>query len=217
MLRQVYLYGRLADRFGAYPVNVDINSPIDAVRALNVLKPGFRQELRQGEYHVLIKNGDRYFDIGEEDLSLQLGNSSEVHIVPVIAGSKGRGAAVLKIILGVALVAGAFFLAPAMVGAAGGLGATAFAVAGMGVTYGQIAMIGLGIAVSGVSALLAPNVKSKDTKDDSSNIVTPGENVGEQGSCVPLVIGRYLVGSVVMSVGLVTEQVGTDGLSYPGA
>lgn len=215
MLRQVYIYGHLAERFGEHPVSVDIVSPIEAVRALNALKPGFLQEVRKGEYHVLVKNGERYFDVGEEDLSIQLGNSTEVHIVPVVAGSKNNTTgALLKIVLGVALVAGAFFLAPAAI--AGGLGATAFGMAGMGVTYGQIAMIGLGIAVAGVSQLLAPTPKTKDKKDDSSYIISPGENVGTQGASVPLVIGRYLVGSVVMSIGLSTEQIGSQGLRYPG-
>lgn len=212
MLRQVYLYGHLAERFGSFPVSVDIVSSIEAIRALNALKPGFSREIRHGEYHILVKHGERYFDLGEEDLTLQLGTAPEVHIVPVIAGAK-RNSGILKVVLGVALAAGALFMAPAI--AAGGLGATAFGIAGMGITYGQIAMVGVALAIAGAAQMLAPSKKSKDKKDDDSYTITPGENVGEQGASVPLVIGRYLVGSVVMSVGLTTEQIGSAGLNYP--
>lgn len=215
MLRQVNIYGHLAERFGSKPLMVDIASPVDAVRALIALRPGFGRELRKGEYHILVKNGDRYFDLGEEELNMQLGHSKEVHIVPVMAGSKGATSGVLKIVLGVALVAGALFFAPVL--AAGGLGATAFGFAGMGVTYGQIAMIGVSLAVAGAASLLSPKPKSKDDKkDDSSYIISAGENVAEQGASVPIVLGRFLVGSVVMSIGLSTEQIGQDGLKYPG-
>lgn len=213
MLRQVYIYGHLADRFGQTPLTVDIISPIEAVRALNASYPGFLKEVRSGAYHILVKNGDRYFDIGENDLGLQLGASREVHIVPVVAGSKNTSG-MLKIVLGVALVAGALFFAPAI--AAGGLGATAFGAAGMGITYGQIAMIGVSLAIAGVASLLSPEPKSKDKQDEESYIISPSENVAEQGAAVPIVVGRYLVGSVVMSMGLSTEQIGTDGITYPG-
>jgi len=214
MLRQIYLYGHLADRFGERPTEVDITTPVEAVRALTALYPGFRDELRRGAYHVLIKHGDKYFDIGEDQLALQLGQSSEVHIAPAVEGAK-RGGALLKIVLGVALVAGAFFMAPAA--AAGGFGAAAFGVGGMGITYGQIAMIGIGLAVAGVSQLLAPQAKTpEEKKDTSSFIIAPSENTVQQGVSVPMVIGRYMVGSVVMSVGIATEQIGSQGIKYPG-
>jgi predicted phage tail protein len=213
MMRQVHIYGHLAEKFGDRPLTVDIVSPAEAVRALDATYPGFRQEIRKGEYHVLVKNGERYFDLGQDELTIELGQSREIHIVPVIAGAKNRGG-LLKIVLGVALAAGALFMAPAIL--AGGLGATAFGAAGMGVTYGQLAMVGVSLAIAGVAALLSPESKSKDTKDDSSTMVAPSENVGEQGACVPIVVGRYLVGSVLISVGLSTEQIGSQGLTYAG-
>lgn len=212
MLRHIHLHGALAEKFGEYPYEVDIATPAEAVRALSVLQPGFRQELRHGSYHVLLKHGERFFDIGEEDLALQMGKASEVHFIPVIEGGKNNSG-ILKIVLGLALVAGAFFLAPA---AAGGLGASALSFGGMGVTYGQIAMIGVGLAVAGAAQLLAPETKSKKEKDDKSYIASPSENTVAQGSPVPIVLGRYMVGSVVMSVGISTEQIGSSGIKYPG-
>ncbi len=212
MLRHIHLHGQLADQFGHHPIEADIVSPIEAVRALLVLRPGIRNELRKGSYHVLAKHGDRYFDLGEEDLGLQLGRSSEIHLVPAMEGAK-RGSAVLKVVLGVALVAGALFMAPAIL--AGGLGATAIGFAGMGITYGQIAMIGVGLAVAGISQLLAPSTKTPEEKETNSFIIAPSENTIQQGVSVPIVLGRYMVGSVVMSVGIATEQIGTQGVNYP--
>ena len=212
MLRTVHLHGHLADRFGKQPMEIDIVTPGEAVRALCALRTGFRDELRKGAYHVLVKHGERYFDVDEKELALQLGRSTEIHFVPVIEGSKRSG--VLKVVLGVALVAGAFLMAPAAL--AGGLGATAIGVSGMGITYGQIAMIGIGLAVAGVSQLLAPQTKTPEEKDTSSYIIAPSENTVQQGVSVPIVIGRYMVGSVVMSVGIATEQIGTQGITYPG-
>lgn len=210
MLRQVHIYGHLAERFGDRPITVDIVSPIEAIRALNATYQGFLREIRNGSYHVLVKHGENYFDIGEGDLNLELGAAREVHIVPAVAGSK-NSSGILKIVLGVALVAGALFFAPAA-----GLGAMAIGAGGVGITYGQIAMIGISLAIAGASALLSPQPKTKDKKDDSSYIISPSENVAEQGAAVPIVIGRYLVGSVVMSMGITTEQIGTSGLKYPG-
>ena len=210
MIRTVYLHGRLANEFGSSPVSLDISSPVEAVRALSAIHPNFKSEIRLGSYHILVKSESGQFDIGEEDLRLNLGGAREVHIIPVIAGSKNSG--MMKVVLGVVLAAGAFFMAP--VAAAGGLGATALGVGGIGISYGQIAMIGVALALTGVSQMLSPS-KKKDKKDESY-VIGNADNVSEQGVPVPIVIGRFLTGSVVMSMGVSTEQIGSDGVTYPG-
>lgn len=212
MMRDVYLQGVLAERYGAKPFHLDVASTGEAVRALCALHDGFKDDIKKGTWHVLIKTGETYYDIGIDEITMSLGQASEIHIVPALkgAGNSNMKTGLLKIVLGVALAAGAFFLAPAA-----GLGAVAFGAGGMGITYGQLALVGVALAVAGAASMLSPQEEKKDEKDDSSYVISPSENTAVQGSSVPVVIGRFLTGSVVMSIGVSTEQIGSDGTHYP--
>lgn len=212
-MREVYLHGRLANEFGDKPLEFSVASVTEATQALIALLPGFDRELRKGSYQILCKNGDSEFDLDESQISMQLGRTREIHFIPVIEGAKGSSnASAVKIVLGVALVAGALFFS----GGLAGLGAIALGVNGFGLTYGSIAMVGVSMAAAGVSALLAPTPKTPKESEVTSNIFNNTDNVANQGIPVPCVIGRFRVGSVVMSMGVAVDQIGTDGQYYDG-
>lgn len=148
---------------------------------------------------------------------LNLG-SRDVHIMPVPEGSGGGG--FFKVVLGVALIAAAFAFAPAVVGALGptqGLGAVAFSIGSFNVTYSSIALFGLKLALSGMAQILTPTPKIGDTTSDYSTreraderpsfIFNGAVNTTEQGGPVPVVYGRMVVGSTVISGGIVSEQI----------
>lgn len=102
-----------------------------------------------------------------------------------------------------ALIAGSILLGPAGFGLVG-TGATF-----MGIGLGNVAMLGVGLALAGVSQLMAPSFKSPGVPQSErleSFMFHGPVNVMEQGHPVPLVIGRFRTGSVVVSAGLDTTD-----------
>jgi predicted phage tail protein len=212
MLRTVVLHGALATQFGA-SFELDVKSPVEAVRALIVQLRGFRQAFREGHYRVL-KARDHVADtLDLDDMQLRLGRARELHIVPVIAGSaSGWG----KILAGVAII-GLAIAAPYALGMAGGLSATFGGISAIGfsgISFGTIAGLGAAVALGGVAQMLSPTPTlaggsaSQDRKE--SFLFGSSDNVTAQGGPVPLVFGEWVTGSVVISSGLSTEEIGTN-------
>ena len=91
-------------------------------------------------------------------------------------------------------------------------GATAFELGGLTVTYGNIAMFGGSMALSGVASMLTPvpempNTNLYEAADQrTSYLLTAPTNLSAQGSAVPVVYGRARVGSVLVSSGVATEE-----------
>jgi predicted phage tail protein len=187
MLRAVYLHGALGRRYG-HRHHFDIGTLPEAIWALEANYPGFRATFMRGPAYSFVRGSTRragrYLDLPE--VVFQLGKD-DVHIIPAAMGRGGGGGKTVgKIVLGVAMIAGAFFLAPAAagIGAAGmaeagafgaaaegaafsasvglvDLGAIAIPSFGLGaITYGNIAGIGALLALSGVSQLLSPNAQA---------------------------------------------------------
>ena len=198
----VQLHGRLADRFGTAPFEIAIRNLAEAVRALSALVPGFRHELRQGSYEVVAEHPSGELRLGQEDLELGLGRTEVLHIMPVVegAGSDGTG----KIILGVALIAGAMLLGPA------GFGVIAAGSTFMGIGLANVAMLGIGMVVAGVTQAMAPSLETPgapETERRESFMFNGAFNNMEQGHPVPLVIGRMRTGSIVASAGVQSEDI----------
>jgi predicted phage tail protein len=207
MLRTIHLYGALGDEYGREH-RLAVKSPREAVRALCALYRGFRDRFKPGFYHVVRgRDLDTGFGLDEQTIDMRLGKG-DLHIVPVVEGQGGRGGAFAKIAIGLAIVAGGFFFAPAIAG----LGATALSIGGTSLlTYGNIVAIGAAVALTGVAQLLSPTPKprvGREPTDKRESFLFNGpENVVTQGGAVPLVYGRARVGSVLISAGLTAEQI----------
>ena len=195
-MREVILHGALGARFGAN-FRLDVASPAEALRALIIMKPGFRDHFRAGFYRVLVGLKGQALALDEGTFPTKFGRDAEVHFVPAIAGAGGAtGRFTGKIIAGVALIgialtAGA--LAPAGAGFLG-LGAT---LAGTPITAGMVAAVGLAVALSGVAGLLTNTGQQHD-----SFILSGQNNTTTQGGPVPVVVGEFVTGGVVISTGL---------------
>ncbi|QIG75627.1 tail assembly protein I [Rhizobium phage RHph_Y2_17_1] len=197
-MRKVYLHGELGARFG-YEFEMEVETAAEAVRALCVNFRGFEQAMRAGEFHVVRGND---IDTGR-DLDLELCSTyrlgkAPLHIAPHIAGSKRGG--LLKVVLGVALVGAAFLFSG---------GALAAPIAGGalgGVTYGNMAILGVALAVAGVSQMLSP--EEKEEKSEDSFISSGPGNTYEQGGALPLVYGDVITGGILVSAGVDIEQLG---------
>jgi predicted phage tail protein len=201
MLRNVWLHGRLADEFG--PVfRFDVETAGDAIRALHCNFPTFLVSAQEGSFEIV--RGD----IEDDSMRLELDQVNEfrlgkadLHIIPHITGSKSQNAGgTLKVILGVALVGTALFMSGGTLGA--GLMSTGIL---SGLTYGNVAMVGVALAVAGVATLLSP--KQQDPYNQASFTLSGPGNSYAQGNPVPLVYGEVIVGSQLVSGSLDIEQI----------
>lgn len=192
MLRTIHLHGKLGKEFGAAH-RFDVATAGEALRALNCAFPGrFVKAIEEGYYKIV--RGDKRSGM-QLDLDLvkqfNLG-LADLHIIPVAKGAASNTAkGTTKIVLGAALVGGAIFMS-------GGLLATPLAASGIlsGTTYGTVAAIGLGLALSGASTLLT---KPASPSPQASNALSVnGGNIGnsgKQGDAIPLIYGEVMVGT----------------------
>ena len=207
MLRKVKMYGELADFVGYKELEAVIRNPAEAIRFLVTNFPKVESYMSDKYYQVLV--GDE--DIEEDDLHNPIG-TSDIHIVPVISGSGGSPFS--RILLGAALI-GASFLFPGagLFGTTGLFGAGTAATTGVaGVMTGigtAVSAIGAGLVLSGVSEMLFPMTKPDMPEDDPriSFSFSGVQNSSRAGTAHPIVYGECMVGSVVISAGIDTDQV----------
>lgn len=205
MLKRVHLYGEMAERFGPQ-FELEVGSLKDVVRALGAQLDGFRDYIVQGHFRVVAgKSLDNGIQLGIEQAEFNTGRR-DFHIVPVVKGAKRGG--IGKIIAGVLLAVVAWWVAPALIpaGFMGGAGSLTIA----GFSPSTIAMFGVSLALAGSSQLLTPKQKkqvSTSPEEKPSFVFNGAVNTTEQGGCVPLIYGRTMVGSAVISAGLTTDDV----------
>lgn len=157
--------------------------------------------------------------------------SQVFHLIPVAAGSKRGGlfgiiAGVFIMAAAIicapwsggaslaataaaqsALAAGASTTAAAMAAGAAATSATAItsAVMGsaafMGISYGSIALFGLGLTLMGVAQMTAkaPDTSINEAEGNESAVISGPQNTAQQGVPVPLVYGKTMAGSIVIA------------------
>jgi len=191
MLRKIKLYGPLAKFVGRDVLEADVASPAEVIRMLLANFSGLEAHIRKHSYRIFCGEAGLQ---AEEEITLPT-SAAEIKIVPVVAGSGGEdgGFSIGKIFVGIALVAASFIP---------GLNATVATV---------MATLGTGLALSGVSELLTPvpqmpklrDYDPRDSKDPRNGFSFSGlQNVSRPGVPVPMVYGKTLVGSVVISAGV---------------
>ena len=203
MLRKIKLYGELAKFVGHKEFEVKADTLAHAVSFLINNFEGIEKYMSPKHYQVKVGN----YAVDESELSHPIGKE-DIHFIPVITGA-GRGFG--KILLGAALIAGAFLFTP--------LAPTQFFnpivspgsfAAASGITK---AVVGLGgaLILQGVSEMLFPLPKppSFESEEDPRLSFSFGgtQQTGRAGTPVPLVYGEIFTGSVVISGGIDTEQV----------
>ena len=199
MLRKVKLYGELAEFVGHKEFEVQADSIAKVVSFLVNNFPQVEKYMNPKFYQVKVGN----YSIDKDEIHFPIGQE-DIHIVPVIAGA-GRG--VGKILLGAALIAGAFLLPIA------GGAATFSLQAGLGGGFLAKSMVYLGasLVLSGVSDMLFPMPKPKEFRSEEdprlSFSFSGAQNTSRAGTPVPLVYGTMITGSVVISGAVDTQQV----------
>ena len=199
MLRKVRLYGQLAEFVGRKVIEADLSSAAEAVRMLIANFPELDRHMADQHYKVLVGDGALTLD----DLHNPVGQE-EIKIVPVIVGAGGDGVGLA--LLGAALVATAVFTG----GASLSFGITGFT-GGLGISA-VVGNIGAGLLLYGVAQMISPTPpipQGPDTVQDprKSFSFSGIQNTSRGGTPVPIVYGKTLTGSVVISAGIDTEQV----------
>ena len=140
------------------------------------------------DQHYRVSVGKYVLD--QEELHHPAG-AADIKIAPVVGGAGATG----RIIAGIALVAIGLF------------------VPGIGALGAQLLVgVGASLVLGGVAELLTPTPtvpQGIDTQDDprKSYSFSGIQNTSRQGTPLPRVYGRMIVGSVVISAGVDTVQV----------
>jgi predicted phage tail protein len=196
MLRKIKLYGKLAKFIGKRVLEADVATAAEAVRFLAANWPAVEQHMADQHYRVTVGT----YDLALDEIHHPVGQEV-IKIVPVVAGAGGN---VAKILIGVALIAGAFFTGGATIPLLG-------LAAPIGVSTVLLG-IGASLVLGGIAQFISPVPKvstGPDSEQDprKSYSFSGVINVTRQGTPVPIVYGETIVGSVVISAGIDTVQV----------
>jgi len=202
MLRKLKLYGELAEFVGHKEFEIQVDSLAKAVSFLVNNFPQVEKYMNPQYYQVKVGN----YAVNEEEIHHPIGQE-DIHIVPVISGA-GRG--VGKVLLGAALIAGAFFM-PAGSGLTLMEGIKAGSLMKVGLLTKSMLYVGTALALQGVSEMLFPLPKPKEFKSEQdpqlSFSFSGTQNTSRAGTPVPIVYGEIVTGSVVISGAIDTQQV----------
>ena len=203
MLRKIKLYGELAKFLGQKTFEAEVHNAAQAIRFLVVNFPQLEKHMADKHYKVAVND----WEIGEDELHYPNGQE-DIKIIPVVGGA-GRGFG--KILLGAALIAGAFLMPVG--GAEGAMtlmeGIKAGSLANVGLLTKSMIYMGGYLTLSGVADMLTPVPKvSEQEQDPRLSFNFSGiQNTTRAGVAVPVIYGTTLTGSIVVSANLENEQV----------
>jgi len=189
----IKLSGSLAQKFWRQKTYLlETGTTQEAFSALKHTVDGFedfiRDQARLGMRYAIFRNRE---NVGVDHLTIS--GTTEIRIVPIIAGSKNGG--LFQTVLGVVLVVV-------------GVVASAFGQAWIGAPMIQM---GIALTIGGVIQMLSPTPKAASQQDQAvtenkpSYLFNGAFNSTQQGLPVPIVYGQMLVGSSVVAIGTWSE------------
>lgn len=189
----VCLHGGLSEYGRRF--NLHVASPAEAVRALLTQLPNLREILQNGFYQVRFNRHD--FSEAELETEFQQDGRGVLHIVPRIQGAGRVG----QIVAGVALLVFAWW--------------NPFGWTVGGALLTGISSLGMGLVLGGIAQLLTKTPKldteQRGQKAGRNTAFSNLDNTSAQGQPVPLCYGRAYCGSRVVSQGVVSRRVNTNG------
>lgn len=188
-MKTFHLHGYAARYGEVFKLNID--DPMEGIRALSMQIPGFEEMIRDGEWFIFRGPLDRADSVSQDELELSLGEQSEFHLMPAIRGAGGGNGGIFSIVLGIVAVIAAPFT--------GGWSLALYA-AGAGLIVGGI--IQMTMKVPGADTTGSESVDSK-----ASFLFSGPKNQSTQGVAIPRGYGRCRSGSIVISAGLVAEKI----------
>lgn len=192
-LRTVRLTGELGRRFGRIHRLV-VSSPAEAINALSVICPGFKQFLINSNEHKLqyrVRVGREVQSV--EDLRLNRPASKSFTFAPVLMGGKKGGA--LQTIIGAVLVVVGVVINVFTAWTCGN----------------QVIGMGVAMMLGGVVQLLTPIPKTgapdEADKNKPSTYFNGPVNTVQQGQAVGVGYGKLIIGSAQIGAGLHADKV----------
>lgn len=190
MLRDIYLYGDLKEKYGRKH-KLDVSSISEALRAIDANRPGFLKSIkRDGHYEVVRGKNLNSEHLNEKQLNINYGKGN-FHISPVVEGS-GNDGGIIMTVIGAALLVVAYFFP---------------------VTAPYLVPLGISLMFGGIGQMLSKTPSEDDygdreKPDERASFYFNGPtNTMEQGGVLPLVYGRMIVGSTVISAGIKVESI----------
>ena len=193
-MRKVHLHGALS-KYGDC-LDLEVDTAGEAIAAICANFPEAMGDIRDGSWIIMRGDPETGICLDEEMAAGMRLGTADLHIMPEVVGAKNSTGAI-KAILGVALIgltggAAAPFLANTI-----GAGLVA------GTAWGNaIGQLGLAMALTGVSSLLAPETPSESDDEKSFTMTGPVSKYG-QGHAVQIVYGGPIItGGMLISGGL---------------
>jgi len=199
MLRKIKLYGELAKFLGQKTFEAEVNNAAQAIRFLVVNFSKLEKHMADRHYKVILND----WELEEKELHYPSGHN-DIKIVPVVGGAGGNFG---RVLLGAALI-GAAFLAPGSTLVFGkGFGAS---LAGANLIGAKGAfLVGSALVLNGIAGMLTPvQTIPESNQDPRRSFNFSGiQNTSKAGVAVPVIYGRTMTGSVVISANITNEQV----------
>ena len=202
MLRKIKLYGELAKFLGEKTLEAEVNNAAQAIRFLVVNFPKLEKHMADRYYRVLVDK----WELDEKELHYPSG-ASDIKIVPVVGGAGGNTG---QILLGAALIGVSFMFPGAGIFGKAGAELTGGVVTGTMSKIGTItSVIGASLVLNGIATMLAPvETIPEENQDPRRSFNFSGiQNPTRAGVAVPVIYGRTMTGSVVVSANITNEQV----------
>ena len=168
--------------------DLSISSPKDALSLIDANKPGvfvwIRNNLKKYDnYRVVAESEDGAISEVSQDEYIMTRRCKSIRFVPLIRGAGST----LTTIAGVALIAVDY-----MTGYVSG---------------GTLTTMGLAMVAGGIAMMLAPKPKANKEPDKRDSFYFDGpENTTTQGVPVPVIYGRTMTGSCVISAAITVDQ-----------
>jgi predicted phage tail protein len=230
MEQTIQLMGGLAERYGATHTYKNLRTPADGLKLLFINRPELQSELihahENGIGYTLVQGA---YDLTYDDLHLPIGRKPLI-LTPIISGSGGGNTSTILIGVGLVAAsfllpgAGLFgttgLLTGAVTGTFSGLAATS-GLAGTLTTVGTaLSAIGASLILSGVANIISPMPTIRRARGRGENVNATGpqgvtratdgvqnyaytgavNTAGANGAAVPIVYGKCLIGSHLISV-----------------
>ncbi|HBC7420206.1 TPA: tail assembly protein [Serratia marcescens] len=195
-LRTVRFHGPMVDIFGPKFEYRAHNVP-KALEAMKNLLDGFERYMLEAHKRGLtfaVFVGKR--NVGQDELELTKG-TEDIHLVPVVIGSKRAG--LFQTVLGVALIGAAIAFSPAGLGVFSATGG-----------WTSMAYAGAAMSLGGVVQMLSPQMgglRMRQDQDNKPSYAFGGPvNTTAQGNPVGVLYGTREIGGAIISAGIYTED-----------
>jgi len=196
MKTKIRLHGKLKKLYGESFEFANIKKPIDAIKALDAIFPGFRKsivdEARVGGHYEIMTNGKSKNSL---ELTQDQKRIEEVDIVPCLLG---HGPGLIAIAIGAIAIGVGLAVTSAALGA--------FFIA-----------LGVGLIIAGIMYLLTPIPENEPNEQsikasikNSSFLFQNPRNTSTQGRAIPIVYGRLRVGSYVVGTSVTNFELHLD-------